>query len=121
MATATSLMPNRNWVSFATFAKTNGLYMNITVTLNLLGISTLNVQQSDMALNVAEKTTIADLLVLIEQRNPGFTQAVTAEDGSISRQFVLFVNGRNIYHMDGMNTELSPDDVVNMIPAIAGG
>lgn len=121
MATATSLMPNRNWDGIATFTKTNGQYMNITVTLNLLGIPSLNVIQSEMALSVAEKTTIADLIMLIDERNPGFKRAICDEVENISKQFVFFINGRNIGHLDGVKTALSPGDVVNVIPAIAGG
>lgn len=95
--------------------------MDITVTLNLLGVPSFDVRESEMAFSLAAKATVADLLLLIEQRNPGFTQAVTADDGNISKQFVFFVNGRNIYHLNGTSTELSPNDVVNVIPAIAGG
>jgi len=95
--------------------------MNITVTLNLLGIPLLDVKQSRMTLTVEEKMTMADLIDLIDQRNPGFKQVISDEDGNISKQFVFFINGRNISYMKGMNSELSQDDVVNVIPAIAGG
>ena len=95
--------------------------MNITVTLNLLGIQLLDVKQSDMALSVGEGTTIGDLIELIDQRNPDFKKALFDEKGNLSKQIVLFLNGRNMLHLDGMATELHQDDVVNIIPAIAGG
>ena len=93
--------------------------MNINVRLNLLGV--LDLRQSELDLDVAAGTTVATLLELIDQRNPGFRAALTGEDGAISKQFVFFVNGRNVVQLQGMQTAIAAGDAVNVIPAIAGG
>ena len=93
--------------------------MNIDVRLNLLGV--LGIKQSELALETPADTVVATLIGLIDQHNPGFAAAVTNDDGGISPQFVFFVNGRNAVHLDGMKTRLNAGDVVNVIPAIAGG
>ncbi len=93
--------------------------MNIDVRLNLLGV--LGIDQSELAIDTPADATVATLISLIDQHNPGFAAAVTNDAGGLSPQFVFFINGRNVVLVDGMNTRLNAGDVVNVIPAIAGG
>ncbi|MCK0511496.1 MoaD/ThiS family protein [Aromatoleum buckelii] len=93
--------------------------MNIDVRLNLLGV--LGIKQSELTLDTPPDATAAILIRLIDQHNPGFAAALTNDDGGLSPQFVFFINGRNAVHLDGMRTRLNAGDVVNVIPAIAGG
>ncbi|NMF88967.1 MoaD/ThiS family protein [Aromatoleum petrolei] len=93
--------------------------MKIDVRLNLLGV--LGIKQSELALDAPADTTVASLIGLIDQHNPGFAAALSTDDGDLSPQFVFFVNGRNAVSLDGMKTRLSAGDVINVIPAIAGG
>lgn len=93
--------------------------MNIDVKLNLLGV--LGVKQSELLIDTPADATVATLIGLIDQHNPGFAAALTNHDGGISSQFVFFINGRNAMQLEGMNTKMNAGDVVNVIPAIAGG
>ena len=93
--------------------------MNINIRLNLLGV--LDLKQSELDLDIVAGTTVATLLDLIDQHNPGFREALTGKDGGISGQFVFFINGRNAMQLEGMKTVLVAGDAVNVIPAIAGG
>ena len=52
---------------------------------------------------------------------PAFRPHLCKEDGS-PRAFVnLFRNGINIRDLQGLDTPLGPEDILNLIPAIAGG
>lgn len=93
--------------------------MNIDVRLTLLGV--LDIKQSELAIDAPADATVATLIGLIDQHNPGFTAALTSDDGHLSPQFVFFINGRNAVRLDGMMTRLNAGDFVNVIPAIAGG
>jgi len=91
----------------------------IQVKLNLLGV--LSLKQDELLLDTPQSTTLEALIEMIDWHNPGFRCAVLEQDRSISPQFVFFVNGRNALHLKGKDTELNAGDVVNVIPAIAGG
>ncbi len=93
--------------------------MNIDVRLNLLGM--LDIKQGELTINAPVDATVATLIDLIDRHNPGFKAALTSDNGSISPQFVFFINGRNAVQLDGMKTRLIAGDAVNVIPAIAGG
>jgi molybdopterin synthase sulfur carrier subunit len=43
------------------------------------------------------------------------------EDGQLSKTVILFINGRDIVHLKGMDTPLKEDDTVAIFPVIAGG
>ena len=52
---------------------------------------------------------------------PAFRPQLCKEDGS-PRAFVnLFCNGINIKDLQGLETPLGPEDILNLVPAIAGG
>ena len=43
------------------------------------------------------------------------------EGGKLSSTIILLVNGRNVLHLNGVETALKPDDVVAVFPMVAGG
>ena len=52
---------------------------------------------------------------------PAFRPHLCKGDGS-PRAFVnLFLNGINIRDLQGLETPLGPEDILNLVPAIAGG
>lgn len=93
--------------------------MNVSVRLNLLGL--LDIKRGELSLDLPPNATLDLAIDAIEKHNPGFKEAVAGRDGVISSQFVFFINGRNAVHLEGRATKLSIDDVINVIPAIAGG
>ncbi len=52
---------------------------------------------------------------------PAFRPHLCKEDGSL-RSFVnLYLGRRNIRDLQGLDTPLKPGDILNLVPAIAGG
>jgi sulfur-carrier protein len=41
--------------------------------------------------------------------------------GGLSETMIVLVNGRNVEHLDGIDTPLRPGDVVALFPMVAGG
>ena len=65
--------------------------------------------------------TVNDLLaVLSAEKGPAFENRVFP-DGKLSDTMIILVNGRNILHLNGVQTPLNPDDVVAVFPMVAGG
>ncbi len=69
-----------------------------------------------------EATMIKDLIEkLIKEFGPELEQELLNEKGEIRKIYRILVNARNINLLDGFNTELHEDDMVVLMPAIAGG
>ena len=64
---------------------------------------------------------IGELINQLENKFPGIKERLCDEDGQVRRFINLYVNNEDIRFLDGANTLLKEDDVVSIIPAIAGG
>lgn len=57
----------------------------------------------------------------MENQFPGIKDRLCDEKGEVRRFINLYVNNEDIRFLDGTNTELKENDIVSIIPAIAGG
>ncbi|HID05878.1 MAG TPA: MoaD/ThiS family protein [Armatimonadetes bacterium] len=75
----------------------------------------------DQDVVTVEASTIAEMIDKLEAQFPGIKERLYDESGKL-RQFVnIFVDGEDIRFLDGLNTQLSENSEVSIIPAIAGG
>jgi molybdopterin converting factor small subunit len=52
---------------------------------------------------------------------PAFRPHLCKEDGSLRAFVNLYLGRNNIRDMQGLDTPLKPDDILSLVPAIAGG
>ncbi len=60
------------------------------------------------------------LEALAAQHGDAFRQRVF-EGGRMSSTLIVFVTGRNVEHLAGVETPLGADDVIAIFPIVAGG
>lgn len=95
--------------------------MRLTVTVNLLGARFFQVRRDALELTVDSGATLAQVIDLIDEHNPGFRQVVLDQAGRLSKQIAVLVNGDNAQYRGGVGVVLNDRDVINVIPALAGG
>ena len=86
--------------------------VNVTSTLRTL-VGAKSVQ--------GEGATVGALLVDLEAKFPGFKQQISGDDGELHRFVNIYVNDEDIRYLSSLETPLSADDVVSILPALAGG
>jgi len=64
---------------------------------------------------------ISALIDELENQYPGLKARLCDESGEVRRFINLYVNNEDIRFLNGKETPLNADDVVSIIPAIAGG
>jgi adenylyltransferase/sulfurtransferase len=65
--------------------------------------------------------TVAEILDQVVEQNPMLEKHLFTEDREL-RPFVnLFLGEENVNQLDGLNTPLSEEDTILIIPSIAGG
>jgi molybdopterin converting factor small subunit len=52
---------------------------------------------------------------------PAFRPHLCKDDGSLRAFVNLFLDGRNVRDLQGLDTPLAPGDSLNLVPSIAGG
>ena len=66
-------------------------------------------------------SNISALIDELENQYPGLKARLCDESGEVRRFINLYVNNEDIRFLNGRETALNEDDVVSIIPAIAGG
>ena len=66
-------------------------------------------------------SSVKSLIENINKAYPGFADQILEEDGELRRFVNIYLNDEDIRYLDGLNTELTDDDTVSILPALAGG
>ncbi|HTX70166.1 MAG TPA: ubiquitin-like small modifier protein 1 [Thermoleophilia bacterium] len=65
--------------------------------------------------------TLRELLDVLTQRYGMAFHNAVLEDGDLSPQVIILVNGRNVLYLQKLSTPLEPQDEVSIFPMVAGG
>jgi len=60
-------------------------------------------------------------LFQLERHYPSLYRSICDETGSVRRHLNLFVNESHLRELRGLETPLSPGDVIFILPAVSGG
>lgn len=69
----------------------------------------------------AHGSTVAELLDDIDARHPGFKGQMYGEDGKLHRFVNVYLNDEDIRYSGGADTPVKAGDVIDILPALAGG
>lgn len=68
-----------------------------------------------------EGQTIKELLDNMVSKYPQLKRHLFSEDGRLRSFINIYVNDEDIRYLDAEDTKVGEDDIVSIIPAIAGG
>ena len=67
-------------------------------------------------------TTVRELVADLISRWPDLAERLYADSEDDLRAYVaVMVNGRDVRHLNGLDTELSPETELDIFPPVAGG
>ncbi|MGH9165034.1 MAG: ubiquitin-like small modifier protein 1 [Acidimicrobiales bacterium] len=69
----------------------------------------------------ANSGTLAEVFVDLVRQFPGLAGQVVTEDGTLHRFVNVYVNDDDARYLQQLDTKVSDDDVVSILPAVAGG
>ena len=69
----------------------------------------------------ASGATVAALLDDVETRYPGFKAQLYGDDGKLHRFVNVYLNDEDIRYTGGVETPIKQGDVLDILPALAGG
>ena len=77
--------------------------------------------ERDIELTLPDGATVRDLISRLVELRPVLAQRLLAQDGNVPPSVNVFVNGRDIRDLGGLDTPVMPDDEVTILPPAAGG
>lgn len=69
----------------------------------------------------ANGANVAEVFDDIEARFPGFKAQVYGEDGKLHRFVNIYLNDEDIRYTGGLETAVKAGDMLDVLPALAGG
>jgi len=72
-------------------------------------------------LNSAPEMTVGRMLKEIIAVHPGLRSEVFDEEGNLNHSIHVFVNGRDVRYLNGLDTTVTPNDTVRIFPPVGGG
>ena len=90
-----------------------------TVTIHLLGQLRAYCGGSEQLRTSAP--TVRAALEDLECTQAALYRNVCDETGAVRRHLNVFVNADNVRDLDGVDTKLTPGDVLTILPAVSGG
>ncbi|MFQ5737207.1 MAG: ubiquitin-like small modifier protein 1 [Thermodesulfobacteriota bacterium] len=69
----------------------------------------------------AEGSNVAEIIEDLEKNYPGLKERICEPDGNLRRFVNIYLNDEDIRFKNNLETELSENDELSIIPAIAGG
>jgi len=90
-----------------------------TVTLHVLGaLRTYCGGATELSISAQ---TVRAALEDLERSQSALYRNICDETGRVRRHLNVFVNSDNVRDLDGVETRLTPGDVVTILPAVSGG
>lgn len=74
--------------------------------------------QGEVVVEGGDLRTVIDQL---ERQHPGIGERLMDDSGELRRFVNVFVRDEDVRFLDGLDTEIGPDDTVSIVPAVAGG
>ena len=74
--------------------------------------------QTELPLN---GSTVSEAIADLITRYPAIKTHILDSEGRVRRHVNLFVNENNIKTLDGLETKVSADDKIILLPSISGG
>lgn len=90
-----------------------------TITVHVLGA--LRAYCAGAAELSVRAQTVRAVLETLERTQSALYRNVCDETGTVRRHLNVFVNSNNVRDLDGVDTTLTPGDVLTFLPAVSGG
>ena len=66
-------------------------------------------------------STLAEMIEGLEQEFPGLKDRLCDETGDLRRFVNIYINGEDVRFQQGLETVLSGNEEISIVPAVAGG
>ena len=77
--------------------------------------------QRDFEVDLPAGALIGELLKRLIALRPKLDGKILDESGHVPQYVAVFVNGRDIRHLNGLGTPVQPEDEIAIFPPVAGG
>jgi len=91
--------------------------------INFYSLLKLELNTSQIQIELDKKMTIKQLIEKLDKQydNIFSEKLLTDSRSKIDRGTIILINGHNVLHLDGLNTEVEDGDEISIFPPSGGG
>ncbi|GMR10787.1 MAG: hypothetical protein BMS9Abin28_1610 [Anaerolineae bacterium] len=75
----------------------------------------------EVEMPVEGQQAVGEVLRALVERYPRLSEAIWNADGSLANHVAVVLNGRDVRHLDRVDTPVSDDDRLAVFPPVGGG
>jgi molybdopterin synthase sulfur carrier subunit len=79
------------------------------------------VGKKEIEIRVDAPDTIRNVLEKLAVEHPALKESILDNDGNLYDSILVFINGRNIKFLDGLNSTIKEGDQLAIFPLLGGG
>ncbi len=91
------------------------------IKVKLYSLFRLNLKTSEVNYEFEKNIKVKDLIDRLDEDFSGYFSEKLLESGKIKTGSIILINGKNIFHIDKLNSEIQDGDIVTLFPPSAGG
>lgn len=91
------------------------------IKVKLYSLFRLNLKTSEVNYEFEKNIKVKDLIDRLDNDFSGYFSEKLLESGEIKTGSIILINGKNIFHIDKLNSKIQHGDIVTMFPPSAGG
>jgi len=93
----------------------------MSIEVKFYSLFRINLKSTGITYDIENSITLDELIKRLDDDFDGYFSKKLIESGDIRTGSIILLNGKNILHLDKLNTEITNEDIVTLFPPSAGG
>ncbi|MFW5980351.1 MAG: MoaD/ThiS family protein [Halanaerobiales bacterium] len=93
----------------------------MAVKVNFYSLFKINLSSTGEVYSLEENITVKDLIKKLDNDYNGYFSEKLLKNNEIKKGSIVLINGKNILHINGLNSVITNDDEIDLFPPSAGG
>ena len=93
----------------------------MSIEVKFYSLFRLNLKSSGIEYNIDRTISLEELIDKLDEDFEGYFSEKLLDTGKIRTGSIILLNGKNVLHLDKLNTKINDGDIVTLFPPSAGG
>ncbi|MFO7814376.1 MAG: MoaD family protein [Halanaerobiales bacterium] len=93
----------------------------MSIEVKFYSLFRLNLKTSGVKYEIDEPITLKELISKLDNEFDNYFSEKLLESGEIKPGSIILLNGKNILHLNDLNTKINDGDQITLFPPSAGG
>ena len=93
----------------------------MSIKINFYSLFRINLSSAGEEYNIKNHINVEELITKLDEDYNNYFSNKMIENNKIKKGSIILINGKNILHLDGLQTTITDGDKIDLFPPSAGG